>query len=88
MTGEQKLGEMELKKLSFEEYSDLKTRLAHNSDSDVREAYNIINKLERYSKFLEEEFNTVMEDYNLEVTRSNELHRHLKSTLLILKNRK
>jgi 5-methylcytosine-specific restriction endonuclease McrBC GTP-binding regulatory subunit McrB len=88
MTGEQRLGAMELSKLSFDEYNQLKIRLVHNSDSDVREAYNIINKLEYYTKFLEEEFTTVLKDYELEVLRSNELHKHLKTTLNILKTRK
>jgi hypothetical protein len=45
MIGEQNLGAMELSKLSFEDYNQLKIRLAHNPDSDIREAYNIINKL-------------------------------------------
>ena len=88
MTGEPKPGTMELKKLSFQQYTELKTRLAHNPDSDVREAYNIINKLESYTKFLEEELKTSVQDYELEVTRSNELHKHLKTTLQILKTRK
>ena len=88
MTGELKPGAMELSKLSFQEYNDLKTRLVHNPDSDVREAYNIINKLEIYTKFLEEEFTVAKQDYELEVSRSNELHKHLKTTLNILKTKK
>lgn len=88
MTGELNPGAMELSKLSFQEYNELKVRLAQNPNSDVREAYNVINKLEKYTKYLEEEFNVVMQDYMLEVSRSNELHKHLKTTLDILKTKK
>ena len=85
MIGEQKPGVTELKELSLEQYNELKIRLSQNPDSDIREAYSIINKLENYSAFLKQEFETTLKDYNLEVFRSNELHKHLKTTIQLLK---
>lgn len=88
MTGELKLGKMIKKKLNFEEYVELKVRLSQDPNSDVREAYNIINNLEEYIKFLSEEFIVVINDYNSEVIKSNELYKQLINTLKILKTRK
>lgn len=51
----------------------------------LEEAFNKINKLENYIVFLRQEIDTISQDYNLEVFRSTELHKHLKTTIQLLK---
>lgn len=87
MTGDLKVGEMPSKWLNTEEYQDFKTRLSQNPNGDVREAFRKIVIMEDYITFLSVEFTQVMQDYMLEVKRSNELHKQLKNTIKLIRKK-
>jgi hypothetical protein len=86
MTGSPSLGQTETTTLpSLEEYREFKKRISEHPDGDTREAFRVISKLEVRVMFLQQEFDTVMGDYLLEVERSNHLHAHLIRTIQLLK---
>ena len=85
MTATPNTGPTTRKKLSHEDFLALKKRLSESEDADILEALNIIEGLETYTAFLLSEFNTVYSDYNLEVSRCNQLREKLQFTMSLLR---